>query len=484
MSNNSIILKNAYLGLSVFFIIYFLIRYHLIGENVSNLEVKSGCLYLLILYAVSITIWIKVSNRLLTPFTMFFCACFLFNSGQLILYFFDIEIANWFVIVKHYSSDIMLKMICFQSLCVIAMTCGALIALNSRTENIMKMQREYVALEPSNQKIDVIDIFFGIICVLTIVSFLTSLSMRGSMSYTDYYYSNTSGSNLKSLIRYIFHILFYYELIRSKKGKKRSYIIAIGLIIAVLMILVGSRFNVITIIGGIIFILLYVHNESYNVKLWHKCLLVSFGLVALSLMRGLTYLRNYSLSSISWTLIKDVYSGGLLNGLYGTLAECGKSANCLLTTMEQFNQSGVTHEPTLLISLLLGFVPSKIASFFGVPVNISLSEWVTKLIGTSNGQGYSLFAECFYNMGVWGFVIMLAVGYAFIRTEKKVFELINTNRVGKIIIACSLIYIMTYAIFLARAESILISTPIRRYIYIWFIVMFLYSTRKRRHMHL
>ncbi|MDO5293781.1 MAG: O-antigen polysaccharide polymerase Wzy [bacterium] len=469
--------KCIYLWTSIPFTIALLVRYFTVDNDISGVEVKGGCLYLLILYVISEYVWVNTTKRFFAPFSLFLIMCLIFNAGQLILYLFDIEIQNWYVIVKHYSTDTMLKMIYFQSLCVIGMTSGALLAYNRKVKQCF----EY-SCPPQNNKthwnqMDNIDIVFYLIAIIAIGYSLMRLLLRSQYGYMNQELE-TNGSSWVSLLEYIFFILFYYEMSRYHKEEKNKITLIIGIIFVLIKVLYGKRNYLLYIVGGIVFIYLYVYKKQSKIKKWQIVLGIVISLVGFSAMRGLTLLRNYSLHDINFQLIEEVYSGGILNGLYGTLAEFGKSANCLLTTMQSFFNEEVTHAPTIPYALLLGFVPKKVTSLFiNDPVSENLSIWVTGTIGAASEQGFSLYAEAFYNFNIWGFLFLLAFGFTIVKLEYLVMKNMSSKYFIKRIYSCSILYLIVYCAFLARGELRLISTPIRRCFYIWIIMLLLSSRR-------
>ena len=472
--------KYTYLWASIPFIILFLFRYFTIDSGVSSIELKTVCLYLLLLYLISGYVWISTTKRTFSPFSLFLIMCFIFNSGQLILYLFDIEIQNWYVIVKHYNIDTIIKMIYFQSLCVIAMTSGALLAYDKKVKYCFDNFHPFQNAKSRWNKLNHLDIIFYIISIITIGYNLMRLLLRSQYGYMNQELE-TNDSSLISLLEYIFFILFYYQMSRNPKGGKNKIALIIGVIFTLIKVLYGKRNYLLYIGGGIVFVYLYIYKKNKKIKKWQVLLGIMVALVGFSAMRGLTLLRNYSLTDINFQLIEEVYSGGILNGLYGTLAEFGKSANCLLTTMQSFFDGRVTHAGTIPYALILGFVPSKVtAIFIDSPVSETLSIWVTGAIGAANEQGFSLFAEAFYNFDIWGFLFLFAFGYIIVKLEYLIMKNINSKYFTKRIYACSILYLTVYSAFLARGELRLISTPIRRCFYIWIIMTLLSSRRTDR----
>jgi len=191
-----------------------------------------------------------------------------------------------------------------------------------------------------------------------------------------------------------------------------------------------------------------------------------------SLMKGWTYLRNYPLSELNWGLVQKAYSTGLLQGLYDTLSEMGKTINTLVTTISTVDAGNATNDRTILYALFVGVVPESVAGVLKLTPEIkSLASWVTKIIGVRNGQGYSIFAEAYFNYQNFGFLFMLVFGYIYVKLENQVVKLFQSDSPSFTILGCGILYLISYACFLSRADMTLMSSYIKFVVYISIVII-------------
>ena len=113
-----------------------------------------------------------------------------------------------------------------------------------------------------------------------------------------------------------------------------------------------------------------------------------------------------------------------------------------------------------------GIVPKvSILEFLGIsePERWRLSKWITDLHGSNAGWGYSMFAEAYYNFRELGFLFMGAFGYFFAWLECRMEKWYAQ---GKTVMASGWLFLTTYMVFLARADSLLITARIRYVLYL------------------
>lgn len=448
----------------IIYLVYVLGVEHL---EVGSVLLKTCCVCLLITYAIVIYLWVNITSRIVSPFFMLLLSCFAFNAGQVFLYVFDIDINNWYVVINNNSNNLMFKAFFFQLICVLSLVCGALTTAKRNDE--IRGNKEIEVFHSYTNKFDYIDILFFVVSGIVLISSVMAILSRSSYAYGELE-SNNEG--YMYIVYYSFHILIYFEFLRKSGFKWNAIILGIGFARAVSTFLMGARYSIVPLFLGLAVIQLTVKNKKVKLKKWQIVLIVFASFVFLSLMRGWTYLRQYSLSQISWDLIKSTYSEGIMSGFYDTLAETGNSVQPLIRTISIVDAGNGTGDRTILYAFALGIFPKKVLDVLGFSPQISsLSAWITSVIGVKNGQGYSIFAEAYFNYKEFGFIFMFLFGMAFSKLENLMIKLFYTNELFMKLLACSLLYLLAYESFLARADFLLMASYFRFCFYILLIII-------------
>lgn len=473
--NYNVIHKTNFIILSLILLVISFIRYETVGNNlsVSDAEIKVASVYLIAAYVYGIFAWLKITGRIASPYFLFFVACFMFNGGQLFMNLFNIENQSFFNIFNHYNNNLILRMILFQTMCVVMLICGSLLAYNDKTGYSLSIgfssDEAIDKEEDTSHRLSFCDVVFLLSAAYLIILNITRVGMRSDVSYTDAYYSaETSGSYLQATITYIFHVSFFYGFYKNYHNWKRKHYMIIGIIWLILLALYGGRFKLIPLIAGMIFIS-YMYNikDGKHLSKWKIVLIVILALFFISLMEGMATIRRQSLSSLSFSYILQVYSGGFLQNLVATLGEAGASARCILETMSQILNGSAHTEQSFLYALATGFLPNGVWNALGFSMeNLSLSAWLTNLAHASDGWGYSVFAECFYNLKEFGFICAFCLSFTFVKVEGMVVKMFRNGDAFDIAIGAGLLYFLVDSIFLSRANALLVAPDIRRTFYL------------------
>lgn len=465
--------RRLYIFVSCLFIISSFFRYQSVQHaGGTEIEVKAASALMLVIYLFSIYSWVRVTRRFVSPYFMFLVACFLFNAGQMFLNLFDLSNNGFFNIFKYYSSTNILKMIYFQGMCVAMLNIGALIGVNQKVREVL--DAGFIDKESSSENhIAFSDIAFTLSGGYLIVTYVLRLVFRIGSTYTDAYleYGADGGSYIVATITFIFHITYFYNIYNYYNSPKKKFYYVIGLIWLALLLLIGGRFKLVPMIAGTVF-LMYMKNDAKGNHLGKgkTILLIIWGVFAFSLMEGFATIRDRELSSVNMDLLLSVYSEGFWENLFATISETGASARCILSTMIYVDGGSVSNEPSFLYALANGIFPGSILNSFGFTMNnLSLSAWITNMAGSQNGWGYSVFAECYYNMSEYGFLLMFFFGFFMVRLEALSIRLFRTEITFEQLLGCGILFTLVDAIFLSRANMLLISPDIRRTLYIFVI---------------
>lgn len=456
----------------------------ILGHFDADAGLKSKCITLTIVYASCILIWVSETHKIASLFFIFLVYMMFSNAGQLLLYGFGIDFEGYYLnVINLYSEDVVIRAIDFQNICVILMTAFGIVAYNTHAlkakmeidENVKDIQTK-----DNSKNIDYIDALFIIFSFVFIAFNVITLTGRIDSSYHDSYYRGDR-SSASIYVKFPFCILMYASLKKhwEQNDVFKKVILMLAGLVALTTILYGSRNELITILVGSMFIVFRVCSYKID-SLWKKIVIVSILLFIVLIFNAISTLRNLSLSSLNLLTISNAFfSGGLTVNLSRLIAEMGGSMRTLCSTIVQIDR-GQAHEATFIYTLLKSFVPVGVLNAVGItePVNWSLSGWITYINGNGSGWGYSIIAEAFYNFGEAGFLFFAFFGYVYEILELKIERWYLE---GKQFLAGAWLYVGSYIVFLARADSCLITTPFRYAVYITIISLLLKNKKVRIH---
>lgn len=447
------------------FIFFYSLGYY---ENSSENSLHFAQIITISVYIISFVVWYMCTGKLFSLYFIFFICCFLFNAGQILLGFFNVDSINivGLVNIYHlYKGSALMKMLLFQSECVIAMTIGAIIAYKE-TEYTTNAQ---VSINNKTGQISTFEVLYIAVSILLIVSYMKELFTRSSSSYNDYYYGERQGVSI--VLLFLYHTFMYKILLEHEKDIIEKFAWITNILLVTVMLMIGSRNAILQIVFGSIFLIVYIKKKTLYIKPHKIILYIIIGIILLLFLTGVQNLRKYSFTELNTNIIHEVYGIGIIDSISEALTQMGGSARCLIQTMLEIDGGSVSREPTIIYALAKGIININILSLFGFnePVNFSLSAWITKVGGSQSGWGYSIFAEAYYDFGGLGWIFLAIWGFVYVKLEQFALRQIRN---GNTLWACSLVYVLSYAIFLSRADMCLISSRIRYCLYL-FIVLYL-----------
>jgi len=412
---------------------------------------------LIIVYIVSIITVLMVNNFKIVPFVFFLVYCFFSNAGQTLVEMLHLPHNSDINIYVHYTDSLIAKMLAYQGAIIIFAVCGYLIFKgSSRGLESIRLENPIVKAKDTNQ-IELADILFMVICFSIFVVYLGELSKRSQMSYGDYYYESREGAN--TILTYIYHVYGFMYLMTRTGWKKKMAVITM-VTIAIMAVFIGSRSNTIPVLVGFVAVSFLTQKKKVQIKFWH----IFLGFLVLYIFSGFTELRNYSLNRIDMEVLKRVYGSSVIKSMVNIFMEMGGSARSSLSTMSALNLGIIEEGHTMIYYFLKGFLPVQIVELFiSAPDIPALSTWVTEFNGSESGWGFSIIGEMIYNFGELSFLGGFAFGAIWVACERLMAKyLLQKNY----FLASTILYLLGYAVFLARAEMALMSTKIRYTVYL------------------
>lgn len=432
---------------------------------------------LIFLYFVAIRSAFLANGHQFFPFVIFLMYCFASNAGQTLSHLLGFEEQQTVEIYKSYSDGLIAEMLFLQMTFVLSMILGYLLLRKARPVTLEATQLSAETTEDA-LTIGVEEVILWVMALYVAVIYIQELSQRSSLSYGDYYYSTREG--VGAVAQYLYHVVVFAYLFKHR-GWKRKMALGIAITLAIMAVFIGSRSATLPILVGLLFVLSALSSKQFKLRLRH----VIVGIVVLLVFSAFAVLRNYPISQLSISLIADKVTLDPVKALVEILQEMGGSARTTLSTMTALKNGVVHHEGTILYSLLKGIFPIPILNLVGIsaPAIESLSAWISDYGSGSyldgKGWGYSFIAEIIYNYGNWGFLCSFVFGAVLAVLENCIEKLLNKKNYY---LAAGILYILGYGVFLARAETTLLSTRIRYTVYmaLLFAVYYLLTKKKGR----
>lgn len=452
-------------ALYAMFAIVILLMWFSLPES-NGIPRRRKAMVLFLIYTFYLVTWIKFTGRWKSLFFFFYCYSMMTNAGQLFLYAFGIEIISSANIFKEFSAHYIEKAMDYQILCTVLMTTFALFANEKFIKNKQDFHvKQTEAEEKSNKVLSIWDIVYLVSAFLVFAFNILRLGSRVDSKYLDAFTSGDA-SAAPFLVTFVFYISMYYACFahRKKGDSFKKYIIIVNVFVGISSLLFGSRNVLIPLIFGMLFTW-DIGAKKLTFK--KKALVILLALLVLYLLSSFVNLRQKSLSEITFTVIIDsLFGTGFFEQIVIFISEMGGSLRVLTTTMYAMDLGTIQSEQTFLYTILKGIVPqAELLNILGIsePTRWCLSLWITERYGDLAGWGYSMYAEAFYNFKNYGFIFMALFGFGYVWLESKIQKWYLS---GRSIIASAWLFVATYVIFLARADSLLIMTRLRYVIYL------------------
>lgn len=443
----------------------------------SDTIVRFGGIVTVATYVLALWTWYDQTKKIGSLYFIFMIMCFSFNAGQILLDAFNISFVGIVNIYKSYSNELLIEMMLFQSRAVLALGIGGCIAYNDKAYELRKKNDPYdLRAVWHNRRFGILEVAYLVVYAMTILVYLREFFSRSGVSYGEYYYGNREGINIYLLFAY--HVLLYVVFMLHDKDTFSKWLLVCNVLLVVIMLMIGSRNATLQMVFGCFFIYLYVKRNMTKIPIKKLLILILAGMLLLIIFTGFQDVRQMSFSELSVSKILDIYSGSLADGLIDALVQMGGSARCLLQTMQEVNSGSVQPEQTFFYAFARGTVPVSLLSLLRIdaPSKFSLAAWITEVGGSHSGWGYSIFAEMYYNFKGFGWIFGFFFAFAYVKLEQKALNLIKQRR---LIFAASIIYVLSYAIFISRSDMILISSRMRMCVYVGIVSYIMHKQKIR-----
>lgn len=391
------------------------------------------------------------TNLELNAFFYFIVFAYLFSFGQSIMAVFGLELRDSaFALSRGFFTDIAIKNSAVFVLISIIFTCiGFLIYKPKKTIHSQKTAEvgEYVLKQEKARQIGWI--MFGIGILPTFVNLYREYQTLRTLGYSFTLNATTGTARIMTLLSGFFIsgilLLFCYE----RKHRNLLYMIVGAYMI--LQVAGGTRIQVFRL--GILFLMIEdLYFKKMDKQKWMLVLIIGlitmFGFSLLSSIRNYVYLASDVKQLIS-TSFRNLWEN---NFIAASINEMGNTQvintlvfdKCPDPIPFQFGLSFLK----MIWAIFPNFIGSAYTGYIGVDITFSPLYTVTK-----SGMGASYISEGYWNFGYFSIIYFMLFGALF----GKLVDLFNRMCKQKSIDPSKfflVVYVIYYALFLVRSESL------------------------------
>ncbi len=361
----------------------------------------------LIQFVLSIYLSLQNGQKIISPYVIFLIAMYLFQTGQSLMYPFDIvterDLVGFYGITVGGVFNAQLISFSFLSFFQI----GSLAYNPKSIQNIAYNSN----FDYQNKRIIHIGWF---IVIISVYPYYNELIQNAILSMTKGYGALYEGeekvgiSNLQGILAdYFIPAMICLFIGYRKKKWERIAVSAVLLLNSIIILITGGRTEAVIIMA----LILILHN--YLVKSFSKKDLIVIGgasLMVLTLLSGISKMRSETSRDIKDTFI--IQSNDDENPIADAIGEMGGSMFCQIWTEEILSRTNDYRLGTSYAYSLTSIIPN--LGFWDIhpaKEHANLGHWLTQEKGLSFGTGYSMIAEAYINFWIFGALFMFLLGY-------------------------------------------------------------------------
>lgn len=394
----------------IVFLLFFVVFYIVYGSYIhtpqyENLKVVGTVG--LIQFVFSIYLSLQNGQKLISPYVIFLIVMYIFQTGQSMMYPFDIvtkrDLVGFYGITN--AGVFSAQLVSFSFLAFFQI--GSLVySPKSGRKTALNPKYEY-----QNRRIIQIGWFLAII---SIYPYYDELIQRAILSMLRGYGALYQGeakigiANIQGILAdyFIPALICFFIGYRTSK-KKRLAIIAVLLLNCAIILVTGGRTEAVIIMALILIL------QNYLVKSFTKkdmVIIGAAGMMVLVLLAGISKMRTNTSRNIEDTF--SFQSDDNENAITEAISEMGGTMFCQIWTEEIISQTGDYRLGSSYAYSLTSIIPN--LGFWTIhpaKEHANLGHWLTKEKGLSFGTGYSMVAEAYINFWYFGALFMAMLGY-------------------------------------------------------------------------
>lgn len=409
-------IQNRYIRISVLLAVVLTIFYFAVSEaNISS--IKTIGFFSIFLLIFTLYSWRKCGNNLLCGYTVFICAFYAFNVGQVILEAVNANPSSRSLIIKEgLSYSTFFDCAYYSLMCLIAFHIGSLIEDRRVSVNFPTNNTTYDIADKmfSIEKIGLVLLCVSIPCFLiNLYLKIDAVLMYGYMALYDS--TINTGSHLYEMIGDFYvpsllSILFVSEWQKKKRWFWRIVVLATVIIPPFIL---GGRTQAMIMIA--LFMLIYgLFNTIKRKHVIMGVIVLYFVLFAFNIIA-----LTRTSTGITRTDYAEIIADSENNPALETLAEMGGSMHPLALTMNVVPSTENFRYGKSILYAFFTIVPNLgFWEYHPAKKESNLGEWLMRKYNLSYGPGFSLIAEGYINFGFLGPLALLILGIYYLRIIK------------------------------------------------------------------
>ncbi len=404
--------------------------------------------------------WIYVKKTMINVYFFFLGALFFNHAGQILTFAFGLGNEYHTDVYAVFSSQLMIKGLRYQLLCILLLQMGALVSqllTRPKAADPARYSRDWgrptrvLFSEETNVLFKKIFLFLTVLTsLMAFYDFYQILRYRVNVNYTEMSLEGAAVTtfNVNSIFSFF---LFLLLVLYFDHQRVRRVIIGIVLIVSACWYLSGTRSPSVAMILELLVIYYFMNGQRLFRRLTAGKIaaFAIAGILLLQLMSVGQTMRHYTLSEL-FSPNSNIEFDTPFSALVSLLNETGFSFTSLLYTMT-YVPDYVGYMDNYTYNILLVFVPTPVLNLLGVsaPPISNLAAWVTQMVGSKAGLGYSCMAEAYLAWDMYGCIIMSFFGAGFVAIEN---FLVRMWRKGHFIALACLGSVATIAFGYSRSE--------------------------------
>lgn len=355
----------------------------------------------------SIYLSLQNGQKLISPYVIFLIVMYIFQTGQSLMYPFDIisdrDLVGFYGITR--ASVFKAQLVSFSFLSFFQI--GSLLYKT-------KEQRKFVdqsQYKKQNKRVIQVGWFLAIISFYPYYDELISRALLSMMEGYGALYEGEAKigmANLQSMLADYFIPALICLFIGYRKSKlKRNIVLATLLFNSAVILVTGGRTEAVIILALILIL------QNYLVKSFTKKGLIvigAAGMVILVLLANISKMRSNTSRNIEDTF--EFQSDDNENAIVEAISEMGGTMFCQIWTEEIVSRTGNYRMGTSYAYSFTSVIPN--LGFWEIhpaKEHANLSSWLTKEKRLSFGTGFSMVAEAYVNFWYFGTLFMALLGY-------------------------------------------------------------------------
>ncbi|AOT70127.1 O-antigen polysaccharide polymerase Wzy [Geosporobacter ferrireducens] len=354
----------------------------------------------------------KISNKkVITPLTLIIISFCLFQSGQTLLFalgYEDIFLLKWALL-----EEIIIAQIFFNYsliLLLIGTTFKTAYNINTVEKQDIHLNRQISYLK----KIGIISLIITLFPKLLIDIYLARFSLSGGYSeirnYTTFVMSTNGFLYIAYWIAGFFNFALYVCLVAFYKDKRtRNRLLILMLIISVLELISGARYEAVTRLSVYLFLILdFQQSKKSSIK---SAVVVGLGGILILILNIVKVFRQLDEKNITQFISMISQRSGFIDGIVELIIEMGGSMYPFILINRFVPSTRFFGGGTSYLFSIFSVIPQKLLLGFDYSKYTNLQEWLTfEVLNQNSGVGFSMCAEAYYNFGWLGLPLFFFLG--------------------------------------------------------------------------